>query len=111
MVGQYIADQLVGQRRIQRVGKRLYKNDCQQVKGHHSVISAFCVNLPRLGSAGPLLQLDLLHKPASAKNIVEVLKGALERTDIFQPSPEITAEWLRFCVSSMVLTELQLPCV
>ena len=71
------------------------------------------MNLARLGSAGPLLQLDLLHKPASAKNIVEVevLKGAMERTDIFQPSPEITAEWLLFCVSSMVLTELQLPCV
>ena len=104
VVGQYIADQLGGQRRIQRVGKRFYKNDCQQVKGHHRVISAFCVNLPRLGSAGPLLQLDVLHKPASAKNIVEVMKGAMEGTDIFQPFPEIRAEWLRFCVSSTVVT-------
>ena len=104
IVGQYIADQLAGQRRIQRVGKRFYKNDCQQVKGHHSVISAFCVNLARLGSAGPLLQLDVLHKPASAKNMVEVLKGAMEGTDIFQPFPEIRAEWLRFCVSATVVT-------
>ncbi|CAE7354404.1 melA [Symbiodinium sp. CCMP2456] len=65
VVGQYIADQLAGKRRIQRIGKRFCNNGCQDVKGHN-VISAFCVNLARLGSVGPLL-----HKPASAKNIVE----------------------------------------
>ena len=104
MVGQHLADQLAGQRRIQRVGKRFYKNDCQEVEGRHRVISGYSVNLAKLGSAGPLLQLDVLHKPANTKSIVEVLRGSMEGTDVFQALPEIRAEWLRLCVSATVVT-------
>ncbi|CAE7812892.1 PIWIL1 [Symbiodinium sp. CCMP2456] len=105
VVGQHLADQLAGQRRIQRVGKRFYKNDCQQVEGQHRVISGYSVKLAKLGSAGPLLQLDVLHKPANTnKSIVEVLRGSMEGTDVFQALPEIRAEWLRLCVSATVVT-------
>eukprot|EP00439_Symbiodinium_sp_Y106_P008592 s4294_g1.t1 len=104
VVGQHLADQLAGQRRIQRVGKRFYKNDCQQVEGQPRVISGYSVSLAKLGSAGPLLQLDVLHKPANPKSIVEVLRGAMEGTDVFQTIPEIRAEWLRLCVSATVVT-------
>ena len=102
VVLQHIANQLAAPVRIQRVGKRFYKSDCQ-VKGHHEVISGFCV-IPTLCRAGPLLQVDVMHKPASSKSVVEVLKASMEGTDIFQQMKEIKAEWLRFCVSSTVVT-------
>ena len=108
VVGQYIASQLASPLRSQRVGKRFYEDYCPHVMGHQ-VISGFCINwasrfLPWLGVAEPLLQVDVMYRPASSKSIVEVLKSNLEGTDIFQQVPQIKAEWLRLCVSSTVVT-------
>ena len=103
VVGRHIANKLASPLRNQRVGKRFYKNDCPQVKGHYDIISGFCVN-PLLSISGPLVQVDVMHRPAGSKSIVEVLKANLEGTDIFQQVPQMKSEWLRFCVSSTVVT-------
>lgn len=63
------------------------------------------MNLPSVtsqGSYGPLLQVDLMHRPVQEKTIIDVLKGVMPGMDIFayRLDNEIKIEWLECCVSA-----------
>lgn len=109
VVGQHIVNKLAQPFKIQKVGKRYYSNCPQAQTGKQVFINGYCVNMLNVGSAGPLLQLDVVHRPLSQKSMIEVLKEICEGNEsevwAFQKDPDVAAEWMRFCENATVVTQ------
>lgn len=109
VVGQHIVNKLAQPFKIQKVGKRYYSNCPQANTGKQVFINGYCVNMLNVNSAGPLLQLDVVHRPLSQKSMIEVLKEICEgnESDIwaFQKDTDVAAEWMRFCENATVVTQ------
>ncbi|CAJ1350570.1 unnamed protein product, partial [Effrenium voratum] len=105
VVMNHIVNQLAASRNVQKVGKRHYDTTLEGAKGHHEVISAFSINMVA-SCVGPLMQLDVMHRPVGRKTLVDVISANMEGTDILQhqADKEIEKEWLRCCVSATVVT-------
>lgn len=109
VVGQHIVNKLAQPFKIQKVGKRYYSNCPQANTGKQVFINGYCVNMLNVSSAGPLLQLDVVHRPLSQKSMIEVLREICEgnESDVwaFQKDPDVAAEWKRFCENATVVTQ------
>ena len=109
VVGHHIVRRLAEPFRIQKVGKRYYSNCPQANRGAQVLISGFVVNMANLNAAGPILQLDVVHRPLSQKTMVDVLKEICEgnESDVwaYNKDKDVAAEWTRFCVSATVVTQ------
>lgn len=109
VVGQHIVNKLAQPFKIQKVGKRYYSNCPQAQTGKQVFINGYCVNMLNVGSAGPLLQLDVVHRPLNQKSMIEVLKEICEGNEsevwAFQKDPDVAAEWMRFCENATVVTQ------
>ena len=107
VVGQHIVNQLATRQALARkVGRRLYKESQTVVEaGKGSLNMMYSLSLLK-SSYGPLLQVDLMHRPVQEKTIIDVLKGVMPGMDIFayRLDNEIKIEWLECCVSATVVT-------
>jgi len=104
VVAQHLVKKMAEPMRHQKVGRRYFNNCALEGKAQLTIISGFYVALNSLNKAGPMMQIDVMHRALHKRSIIESLQSSLECDPLAAHDPDVVSEWQRRCVSATVVT-------
>ncbi|CAE8650803.1 unnamed protein product, partial [Polarella glacialis] len=78
VVAQHLVKKMAEPMRHQKVGRRYFNNCALEGKAQLTIISGFYVALNSLNKAGPMMQIDVMHRALHKRSIIESLQSSLE---------------------------------
>lgn len=107
VVLQHIVKRITDPFRYQKVGRRYYNTDAINAQSALHVFSGFVIALNRIADHPPSLQIDVMCRVLSKKNVIETIAANLDGLDVmaFQTDEEVAEEWRRSCVNATVVSQ------